>query len=99
MFIIREVLHCKPGKVRQMVEKFRAISSALEALGQGPLRLMTDVSGEPFWTIVAEAEVERVDDFFTLEQKLKASDTLRTTMADFHDVIVSGRREIYRIER
>ena len=30
MYVIREVLHCKPGKVRQMVEKFRAISSALE---------------------------------------------------------------------
>ena len=29
MYVIREVLHCKPGKVRPMVEKFRAISAAL----------------------------------------------------------------------
>ena len=33
MYVIREVLHCKPGKVRQMVEKFRAISNALEGNG------------------------------------------------------------------
>jgi hypothetical protein len=98
MYIVREVLHCKPGKVRQMVEKFKAISNVLEELGQKPLRLFTDVTGEPFWTIVAEAEVERIDDFFTFEQKLIAKDTLRKTMADYHDLVESGRREIYRIE-
>ncbi len=98
MYVIREVLHCKPGKVRQMVEKFRAISNALEEMGQQPLRLLTDVTGEPFWTIVAEAEVERIDDFFTVEQKLMANETLRKVMADYHDLVESGRREIYRIE-
>lgn len=98
MYVIREVLHCKPGKVRQMLEKFRAISSTLEQLGQHPLRLLTDVTGEPFWTIVAEAEVERVDDFFAVEQKLAASETLRKAMADYHDLVASGRREILRVE-
>ena len=67
MYVIREVLHCRPGKVRQMVEKFRAISNVLKENGQQPLRLLTDVTGEPFWTIVAEAEVDRIDDFFTFE--------------------------------
>ena len=33
MYVIREVLHCKPGKVRQMAEQFRAISHALQELG------------------------------------------------------------------
>ena len=98
MYVIREVLHCRPGKVRQMVEKFRAISNVLKENGQQPLRLLTDVTGEPFWTIVAEAEVERIDDFFTFEQKLMANETLRKTMADYHDLVESGRREIYRIE-
>ena len=98
MYVIREVLHCKPGKVRQMLEKFRAISSTLEQLGHHPLRLLTDVTGEPFWTIVAEAEVERVDDFFAVEQKLTASETLRKAMADYHDLVASGRREILRVE-
>jgi len=98
MYVIREVLHCKPGKVRQMAEKFKAISSALKEMGQEPMRVLTDVTGEPFWTIVAEAEVERIEDFFTFEQKLTTNPTVRTAMADYHDLVESGRREIYRIE-
>jgi hypothetical protein len=98
MYVIREVLHCKPGKVRQMAEKFRAISRALEEMGHEPMRLLTDVTGEPFWTIVAEANVEKIDDFFALEQKLTANESLRKMMADYHDLVASGRREIYRVE-
>jgi|SRR5688572_17891563 hypothetical protein len=98
MYVIREVVHCKPGKVRQMVEKFQAISTVLTELGHEPLRLLTDVTGEPFWTIVAEARVPKVDDFFVTEQQLMGNEMLRKSMADYHDLVESGRREIYRIE-
>jgi hypothetical protein len=98
MYVIREVVHCKPGNVRQMVEKFRHISMVLKDMGQEPLRLLTDVTGEPFWTIVAEATVERIDDFFAMEHTLMANEILRHTMADYHELVDSGRREIYRIE-
>jgi hypothetical protein len=97
MYVIREVLNCKPGKVRAMVEKFRVLSTVLESMGQEPLRLLTDVSGEPFWTIVAEARVKTIDDFFSLEQQLMANETMRKTMADYHDLVHRGRREIYRV--
>ena len=98
MYVIREVLHCKPGKTRQMIEKFRSISTALKEMGQEPLRLLTDVTGEPFWTIIAEAKVEKVDDFFAFEQKLTAHENVRKSMADYHDLVQSGRREILRVE-
>ena len=98
MYVIREVLHCKPGKVRQMADKFRAISHALQEMGHEPMRLLTDVTGEPFWTIVAEAKVEKVDDFFAMEETLARHEALRKTMADYHDLVDSGRREIFRIE-
>lgn len=98
MYVIREVLNCKPGRVRQMVEKFKGISTALKEMGQEPLRVLTDVTGEPYWTIVAEARVEKIDDFFTMEQKLASDETLRKTMADYHDLVDRGRREIYRLE-
>src|SRR5688572_15867202 len=98
MYVIREVLNCRPGKVRQMIEKFQIISAALDQMGEEPLRLLTDVSGEPFWTIVAEAKVEKLDDFFAIEERLMANDALRKTMADYHDLINRGRREIFRIE-
>jgi hypothetical protein len=98
MYVIREVLHCKPGKVRQMADKFRAISHALQEMGHEPMRLLTDVTGEPFWTIVAEAQVEQIDDFFAVEQTLTANESVRKVMADYHDLVESGRREIFRVE-
>lgn len=98
MYVMREVLHAKPGKVRPMVEKFRVLSNALEEMGQEPLRLLTDVGGEQFWTLVIEAKVERIEDFFAFEQKLMEDETIRNTMADYHELVDSGRREIYRIE-
>lgn len=98
MYVIREVLNCKPGKVRPMVEKFRQISKVLADMGHEPMRILTDVTGEPFWTLIAEARVEKIDDFFAVEQMLTANETLRKAMADYHDLVASGRREIYRIE-
>lgn len=98
MYVIREILNCRPGKVRPMVEKFRALSKAVEEKGHEPLRLLTDVAGEPFWTVVVEAKVQRVDDFFELEQELMSDGSLRDVMADYHDLVASGRREVYRVE-
>lgn len=98
MYVIREVLNCKPGKVRQMLEKFRSISAVLEGMGHEPMRLLTDVTGEPYWTVIAEAKVERIDDFFAVERTLMADETIRKTMADYHELVAGGRREIYRIE-
>jgi hypothetical protein len=99
MYVIREVLHCKPGKTRQMIEKFRSISTALKEMGQEPMRLLTDVAGEPFWTVIAEVKVEKIDDFFAFEQKLFANEKVRNAMADYHDLVQSGRREIFRVEQ
>ena len=98
MYVIREVLRCKPGRVRPMVEKFEALSAVLKELGHERLRLLTDVTGEPFWTIVAEARVARIDDFFAMERQVMANESLRAKMADYHDLVESGRREIYQIE-
>lgn len=99
MYIIREVLNCKPGKVRDMLEKFRVLSVALGELGHEPLRLLTDVTGEAFWTVVAEANVETVDEFFAVEEKLMGNEAVRRAMDGYHGLVERGRREIYRVER
>ena len=35
---------------------------------------------------------------FSPEQKLTANETIQQVMADYHDLVESGRREMYRIE-
>lgn len=98
MYIIREVLNCRPGKVRQLIDRFRTLSAAVQQTGHPPLRLLTDVSGEPFWTLIAEVSVETVDEFFAIEQTVMGNESVRNAMAGYHELVESGRREIYRVE-
>ena len=58
MLIIREVMNCKPGKVKPLVEKFLAMSKLMDKSGM-KMRVMTDVSAERYWTAVAEMEVPK----------------------------------------
>ena len=53
VLLIREVMYCKPGKVRPLVEKFLAMSKVNEKLGMGKMRVMTDFCAERYWTIVS----------------------------------------------
>ena len=76
----------------------RRVAVRIRLANPEPGRRFTDVTGEPFWTIVAEATVPQIDDFFTVEERLTANETLREAMADYHDLVESGRREIYRVE-
>jgi hypothetical protein len=57
MLMVREVFHCKPGKVRKMVEKSLAMSKLMEQSGMGRMKIMTDYCGENYWTIVYEYDV------------------------------------------
>ena len=63
MLLVREVMYCKPGKVKPMVEKFLTMAKLGEKSGMGKMRVMTDYSAERYWTIVAEMEVSSVDEF------------------------------------
>jgi hypothetical protein len=98
MYVIREVLRCKPGKVKELLERFKVISAALREMDHEPLRLLTDVAGGPFWTLVAEGTVEKIEDFLAAEEALRANAAVRQAMADYHALVDSGRREVYRLE-
>ena len=60
---IREVFHRRPGKVRPLGEKFQAMNRIMANAGQGNMRLMTDFSGERYWTLVAEFETPGMAEF------------------------------------
>lgn len=98
MYLIREVMHCKPGKVRAMVEKFQALGDVMESMGFEPFRLYTDVSGEQFWTLVLQSEAETLDDFREMENAVMSNEDAQEAMAGYHDLVVEGRREIYTVE-
>ena len=63
MLLVREVMYCKPGKVRPLVEKFLAMNKLGPKAGMPRMRVMTDFCAERYWTLVAEMEVASVEEF------------------------------------
>jgi hypothetical protein len=102
MLLIREIMYCKPGKVRPLVEKFLAMSKLNAKLGMPPMKIMTDVSAERYWTLVSEMEVPSLQAFEEMMQEMSESTDetkqFEEIMKDYHDLVEYGRREIYRIE-
>jgi hypothetical protein len=104
MLLVREVFHCKPGKVRPMVEKFLAMSALNEKLGMGKSRIMTDFAGDRYWTIISEWEVASLAAFEAMmagqgqgqnEEDMKKFEEI---MKGYHELVDHGHREIYKIE-
>jgi hypothetical protein len=102
MLLIREIMYCKPGKVRPMVDKFLAMSKLNEKLGMGKFRVMTDFCAEQYWTIVSEFEVPSMQAFEAMMQgegqSAEAMKEFENIMKGYHDLVERGRREIYKIE-
>jgi hypothetical protein len=44
MLLVRDIMYCKPGKVRPMVEKFLAMDKIGTKMGMPKMRVMTDFS-------------------------------------------------------
>jgi hypothetical protein len=102
MFLIREIMYCKPGKVRPMVEKFLAMAKLGPKVGMPKMRVMTDFCAERYWTLVAEMEVASLDEFERMMQGGgQSSEDMKefeNIMKGYHDLVEYGRREVYKIE-
>jgi len=102
MLLIREIMYCKPGQVRPLVEKFLAMSKLNAKAGMGPFRVMTDVSAERYWTVVAEMEVASLEAFEKMMRgdgmDEKIGKEFEAIMKGYHDLVDQGKREIYKIE-
>ncbi|HEY6808694.1 MAG TPA: hypothetical protein VI160_07890 [Gemmatimonadales bacterium] len=102
MLLIREIMYCKPGKVRPMVEKFLAMSKLSVKAGMPKMKVMTDFVAEQYWTVIAEMEVASMAEFERMMRgdgmSAEAGKEMEALMKDYHDLVVSGRREVYKIE-
>lgn len=104
MLLVREVFHCKPGKVRPLAEKFLAMSKLNEKMGVGKMRILTDMAGPSYWTLVAEMEVESLKAFEEMLQGvMPGANTedmkeFERIMDGYHNLVDHGKREIFKIE-
>jgi hypothetical protein len=102
MYLIRDVMYCKPGKVRPMVEKFLTMSKLSERMGMPRMKVMTDFCAEQYWTIVSEMEVADLASFEKMMSAPQGSaedlKAFEEAMKGYHDLVDHGKREIYKIE-
>ena len=102
MLLIRDIMYCKPGKVRPAVEKFLAMDRLGAKYGMPRMRIMTDFCAERYWTMVVEMEVENMDAYDRVLQNVGVGEEgmkeYQEIMTGYHELVESGRREIYRIE-
>ena len=98
MFLVRDIMYCKPGQARPMVQKFLALAKLGPQAGFGPVRVMTDVSAERYWTVVSEMEVDSLEKYAEMSRKTMDMKEFQEAMKGYHELIVEGRREIYQIE-
>ena len=103
MYLIRELMYCKPGKVRAMVEKSLAMAKLMQKSKLGRMRVLTDVSAERYWTCVMEFEVASLSAWEKMDQAggMKKADMKKmdTIMKGYLDLVEYGRREIYKLEK
>jgi hypothetical protein len=99
MFLIRDIMYCKPGQARPMVQKFLALGKLGTNMGFGSMRVMTDVSAERYWTVVTEMEVESLEKYSEMTRKSMELKEFQDAMKGYHDLVDHGRREIYSIEK
>lgn len=102
MYLIREIMYCKPGKVRALVEKFQAMGKIGDKSGMPKMRIMTDFSAERYWTVVSEMEVptlQALEDMMSMsEGSAEDMKAMEEIMKGYHDLVDHGKREIYKIE-
>ncbi|MEO8622323.1 MAG: hypothetical protein ABI625_14730 [bacterium] len=102
MYLVRDIMYCKPGKVRLMVEKFLALGKLSEKLGMPKMKVMTDFCAEQYWTVVSEMEVATLKDFEDMmampQGTADDAKQFEELMKGYHDLVDHGKREIYKIE-
>lgn len=102
MYLVRDVMYCKPGKVRPLVEKFLAMGKLSEKMGMPSMRVMTDFCAEQYWTVVSEMEVPTLQAFEEMMSNPQGSaedlKKFEEIMKGYHDLVDHGKREIYKLE-
>ena len=95
MYVVRNVFKCKPGRAKEVIEKFKATHALIKDDGMRPRVLVDEVAG--FWTVVAELEVDDLAVFNNLMQERASREDVQKIMAGYTELVESGYREIFRV--
>ena len=95
--IIREVFTAKPGQASKLAKLFKKSFAADPNMP--PVKIMTDLVGN-YNTVVMEMEVNSLAEFEKSMDEYKSGNMdpkLAEEMSQYHDMFLTGRREIFQV--
>ena len=99
MILVRNVFRLKFGQAREAIVAWKEGLAIAEraALGGGRYRLLTDLAGPEFYTLVLEGTYVSLADFEQSAQALMALPEWRAWYPRVADLCVGGHRELLNI--
>lgn len=97
MILIRDILHCKPGKTQAVIEKFKAALPIIEREQKiKNARILVDYIST-YWTVVLESEADSLETFEQQMVQYGQSPDFQNAVKGYMDFLEGGHREIFRI--
>lgn len=98
MILVRDCFQLEFGKARDAVAAWKEGLAIAKKAGLSPnTRLLTDLAGPSFYTLILEATYESLADYEESGRKLFASPDWKKWYASAQPLLKSGRRELYTI--
>ena len=96
MIIVHDIFICKPGFASKLAKKFKQGMEGNQEL----LNIMTDMSGQ-FNKVVVVTKYDNLtayeESWKKYEQNTEEMKRMQEKMSGFHDMYLTGSREIYRV--
>ena len=96
MIIVHDIFICKPGNASKMAKLFKEVMASDKAF----VNIMTDMTG-PYNKVVAVTQYDSLtafdDSWKKLEQNTEEMKKMQEKMAGYHEMYLTGSREIYRV--
>lgn len=96
MIVVRDIFRLKFGKAKEATALWKQAMELLKRNGFGPggIRLLTDLAGESFYTLVLESAYDSLTKWEQMHDTMKGNKDWKTVYDKITALTESGRREI-----
>lgn len=97
MYVIRDVVRCKPGKAGEIARRLKLTLPSTEAADGFRNSRVLVAFVTSYWTVMMEAEVENLAHLENHMLDYGSRPEFREAMTGYADLVEEGHREIYRV--
>ncbi len=96
MIVVRDIFQVKFGKSKEATAIWKQGLAIIKTkpFGSGPVRMLTDLAGAPYYTLVLESTFDSVSQWEQASTSLRSDSAWKAWYPQVATVMDSGRREI-----